>query len=156
MHNRELQQQLQAISDLIAKARTACGNDLEMYSHWAKYLCVRSAGFLENALLEVYSDFARVSAQQPVAEYVGKTLAKINNADTGKFLETARRFNPAWADELATFLDENGRGPAINSIVSNRHRIAHGLSSNITVVQVRIYLDKAVEVIEFMEEQCRR
>jgi hypothetical protein len=50
MRNRDLARQKQVLDELIAKTRNATGGDVEMQSHWAKYLCVLVAGFLENAL----------------------------------------------------------------------------------------------------------
>jgi len=37
--------------------------------------------------------------------------------------------------------------------MNNRHQIAHGKSSGITIARVRSYLDKAEEVLNFIEKQ---
>ncbi|MCI0487009.1 MAG: hypothetical protein L0229_10455 [Blastocatellia bacterium] len=155
MHNRELSSQLQRLRWLFNKANAACGNDFEMRSHWARYLCVLSAGFLENSLKEIYGEFVR-RAPKPVADYATSMLSGIQNPNTTKFIETARRFKPDWATELEAFVDSNGRREAINSIMKNRHEIAHGRPSGITMSQIKDYLDKAVEVIDFIESQCER
>ncbi len=52
-------------------------------------------------------------------------------------------------------MQQNGPKEAIDSIMANRHRIAHGRDSGITVARVREYLDKSVEVVEFIEAQCQ-
>src|ERR687895_2444231 len=59
------------------------------------------------------------------------------------------------ADDLEKFLVEQGRKDAIDSIIANRHAIAHGRDSGITVARVVQYLDRCVEVIDFMEAQCK-
>jgi len=156
MHNRELSIQLQRLRGLFDKAGAACRNDLEMLSHWAKYLCVLSAGFSENSLKEIYGEFVRGAAHKPVADYANSMLSRIQNPHATIFIETARRFKPDWATELEAFVDSNGRREAINSIMKNRHEIAHGRYSGITMSQIKDYLDKAVEVIDFIESQCRR
>lgn len=125
-----------------------------MRSHWAKYLCVLSAGFLENAITEIYGDFVRGAASKPVADYAMSTLSRIQNPKTSKFIEIARSFKPSWADALESYVDSDGRREAINSIMANRHEIAHGKHPGITLVQINDYLDRAVEVIEFLEHQC--
>jgi len=51
------------------------------------------------------------------------------------------------------YIDQDGRKEAINSIIKNRHHIAHGRDSNVTVGTVRGYFDKIIEVIEFIEDQ---
>lgn len=55
---------------------------------------------------------------------------------------------------LDVFLDQNGRRDAIDSAMANRHQIAHWGYSGITVARVRDYLDKSIEVIDFIENQC--
>jgi len=125
-----------------------------MRSHWAKYLCILSAGFLENAIEEVYGDFVRGAASKPVADYATSVLSKIQNPNIPRFIGTARSFRQDWATALDTYVDEEGRREAINSIMKNRHEIAHGKYSGITIAQIKDYLDKAVEVVEFIENQC--
>jgi hypothetical protein len=51
-------------------------------------------------------------------------------------------------------MSQNGRKDAIDSIMNNRHLIAHGKDSGITVARVNDYLRKCIEVIEFIEAQC--
>ena len=155
MRNRELDRQLQAIHSLFQRTRTACGDDVEMMSHWAKYLCVLCAGFLENALTAVYSDHCRRAASVPVANFATRSLEQISNPKTARFLEVAGRFKPAWRDDLEAFVNDDGRGDAINSIMANRHRIAHGQRSDITMARVSDYFTRAVRVVEFIEDQCR-
>jgi hypothetical protein len=156
MHNRELSSQLQKLRELFNKTNAACRNDFEMRSHWAKYLCVMSAGFLENSLKVIYGDFVRGAASKPAADYANSMLARIQNPNTTIFIETARRFKPEWATELEAFVDSDGRREAINSIIKNRHEIAHGQYSGITIAQIKEYLSKAVEVIDLIETQCER
>jgi len=155
MQNQEVSKQIQRLRDLFTKTSEACGGNIEIQAHWAKYLCIRAAGLLENALPEIYSSFVAGAAPTPIANFAGKQLDKIQNPKTPKFIEVARSFKPVWGDELQQFVDDNGRREAIDSIMSNRHRIAHGEDSGITVVQVKGYLDKAVEVLEFVEQQCK-
>ncbi|MGA9453625.1 MAG: HEPN domain-containing protein [Verrucomicrobiia bacterium] len=55
--------------------------------------------------------------------------------------------------DLELFLESNGRKDAIDSVMNNRHQIAHGKNSGITIARVRGYLDKAEEVLNFIERQ---
>ena len=59
----------QVIDDLFKKTKVAVGDNIEMQSHWAKYLCILSAGFLETALSEIYIEFSKTAASEPVANY---------------------------------------------------------------------------------------
>ncbi len=155
MINHKLTSQIERLNDLFRKVDSACGSDIEMRSHWAKYLCVLSAGFLENAIEEVFSDFARNAASKPVADFSMSALSKIQNPNMTKFLDIAKSFKPEWAVALEAYVDQDGRREAINSIIKNRHEIAHGKYSGITISQIKQYLEKAIDVVEFIDKQCK-
>lgn len=153
MRNHNLRNQIERLQILIRRSREASGDDFWLLSHWAKYLCVLSSGFLENSIREIYGEFVD-NAPQPIANYARRQLSNIRNPNEQKFFEIAQSFNPAWAEELREFTENGGRKDAIDSIISNRHRVAHGRDTTITVARLQDYLDRAIEVIDFIEEQC--
>jgi hypothetical protein len=154
MKNRELSRQIQILNNLFDKTSEATGGDIEFQSHWAKYLCILCAGFLENALSEIYVSFSSGAASPHVVSFTRKALSQITNPNTTRFIEITLSFDKTWGSNLKDFVEDNGRKDAIDSIMSQRHRIAHGKNSDITVVRLREYLKKAIEVIEFLEKQC--
>jgi len=155
MRNSELSRQLQVLHSLFDKAKTLSDVDIEILSHWARYLCVISAGFLENSLSEVYIDFSQRAASPHVANFTRKALSQIQNPKTQRFIEVTTSFNKSWGENLEVFVEENGRNDAINAIMTNRHKIAHGEVSDISLHRLSDYLRKAIEVVEFIENQCR-
>ena len=154
MNNRELSRQLQILKSLFDKVDDVADGDIEIISHWAKYLCVLSAGFLENSLIEVYVHFSTSASSPHVASFTRTALSHIQNPNSSRFVETANSFNKTWGENLEIFLDDKGRREAINAIMANRHKIAHGKNSDISFHRLRDYLGKAIEVIEFIETQC--
>lgn len=154
MKSQELNRQLQRLDWLIGQSSSFQGDQLEMQAHWARYLCVLVSGFIENAISDVYSQYSRSCASPNVSNYITSHLSKIQNPKSKKFLETAKSFNPIWEEDLGLFLAENGRKDAIDAIMSNRHLIAHGKDSGISLVRVKEYLEKVIQVIEFIEAQC--
>lgn len=154
MRSRLLFSQHQRLTWLLHQAKHFNSEQFELQAHWARYLCVLAAGFIENALADVYSTYARSSASPSISNYVEATLGKIHNPKSSRFLETARAFNADWEEALRDFLDIDGRKEAIDSIMTNRHLIAHGKDSGISLVRVSEYLKKSVQVIEFIENQC--
>lgn len=156
MQNQNINRELQVIRSLITKVDRSCSDDIELRSHWAKYICVLASGFLENSIYEVFSVFVDRAASQPVADYAKKKLSRIQNPKAQKIVEVLGEFKADWRNELKKFLDEKGRGSAIDSIMSNRHQIAHGKNSDITLIKVKDYLEKSVQVIEFIERQVDR
>jgi hypothetical protein len=156
MVNQELKKQLQRIEWLLRHTPEATAGELELQAHWGRYLCVLAAGFLENAIGLVYSDYAYRVAPPTVASYASSQLFRIQNPNANRFIATARDFRSDWAEELEQFLENEGRKEAIDGIMAQRHQIAHGRDVGITVARVASYLRRSVEVIEFIEEQCAR
>jgi len=153
MKSLELHKEHQKIINLIEKTKSI--SDIELQGHWGRYLCVLVAGFLENAIGEVYVKFITDSSSRQVAQYTIKTLKKIQNPKTDKFIETASRFKEEWGKQLKTFFEEDpSRKFAIDSIMQTRHNIAHGKDTVISVIQVKGYFEKSIKVIEFIESQC--
>lgn len=150
----ELSRQLSQLRYLISKSESFSEEDFEIRSHWAKYICVLSAGFLENALHEIFSNYCSKRAHPHVANFASKALDRIKNPRAHIFLEVAISFNENWKIGLEYFIDDKGRKEAINSIMGIRHLIAHGKDTNISLSQLKNYLDKSVEVMEFIEGQC--
>lgn len=155
MKNREVVRQTQSLQALVKKSQVATGGDIEIQAHWAKYLCVLAAGLLENTLVELYGDYCRKAASPAVANFSVAALGRIQNPKSQAFIDVSAAFNKAWGTALESFIEEDGRKEAINSIMANRHLIAHGRSSGITIARVSEYLGKVLDVFEFVEKQCK-
>jgi hypothetical protein len=154
MKSREIARQLQKIENLIKATSLTTGDNLELQGHWGKYLCVLCAGFLENAISEIYIDFVESVSTPPIASFSRKTLEKISNPKSNKFIEIASSFKKNWGEELdAYFSDNPSKKNAIDSIMNNRHQIAHGKTSSISVARVQEYLRESVDVLNFIESQ---
>jgi hypothetical protein len=155
MKSLELNKQHQKITELIKQTKLSTDHNLELQGHWGRYICILVAGFLENAISEVYVKFVTDSSSPQVAQYTIATLKKIQNPKTDKFIETASRFKKEWGEQLKIFIEEDqSRKYAIDSIMQTRHEIAHGKNTGISVVRVKEYFEKSVEIIEFIENQC--
>jgi len=140
---------------MINSSRDATLFNLEMQSHWACYICIRAAGFLENSIKELFSSYIRGKANENVANFAIRQLDSINNPKTKKFIEVANCFSKEWAADIQNFSDSNGYGYAIDAIMTNRHQIAHGKDSSITVTRLQDYLDRSVKLLEYIETVCK-
>lgn len=155
MKNVNLNQQYQKILHLINNTDKSTHGDIELQGHWGKYLCVLVAGFLENAIIAVYSDFVSGAASPHVSQFTLVNLEKIQNPKTEKFIQVAIQFKKDWGEELKDyFINHPDKKAAIDSIMTNRHLVAHGKSTSISVHRVREYLTLSIEVIEFIEDMC--
>ena len=155
MRSLRIASELQRLHDLIDRTAGAA-HDITLLGHWGQYLCVLAAGFLENSLTTIYSEYAKGSSSPQVAQFVSKRLTEIYNPNAERFVQTAGDFNEKWKVELSEFLDADPerRKGGINSIISNRNKIAHGESVSVSPGLVKDYLDRSVEVLEFIENQC--
>jgi hypothetical protein len=155
VNNAELNRQLQRLTHLLSRAKDLQG-DFELLGHWGRYMCVLAAGFLENAVKELYGDRARRSASPEVESFVLRTLERVQNPNATRFFEIASSFSAQWGKDLDTMLDDDSsrRRSAVNSIMSNRHLIVHGKNSDISVGRVREYLDASLEILDLIEVQC--
>ena len=156
MKSLELNRQAAVLRQLIKRV----GHDpttraLEMQAHWAKYICVLASGYTENVARDIFRRYVKANSySEPVVRYAIKQLDTIQNPRPDKFVQIASSFDPVWGRDLEAYLDQDSRSLSINAIMSNRHLIAHGRSSNITVGQVNLYIAKVTDVAEYMESLC--
>lgn len=152
MSRAEVVRQQQQLDHLFTQIGSFSG-DVELQSHWARYLCVLVSGFLETSVRAIYSSYARTKAAPYVANYVEARLKDFQNPKMGKILELTRAFSAEWEDALRTATEGEPKD-AVDSIVANRHRIAHGESVGITYDRMCRYYENAVLVVQKVEELC--
>lgn len=151
-NNLELNNQYNKINNLIVLAKEFEPDD-ELRSHLSKYICVICSGFIENSMYHTFSDIIdRVCEPSVVVQYTKKQLYKLQNTNTGKIRDVAESFNTDWwENKLKVFLHENDRAGSINYIFKERHNIAHGRNSEITINILENHFSKAVDVIKYIE-----
>lgn len=142
----------QRLDNLFAQI-SAFSGELELQSQWARYLCVLVSGFLEVSICATFNQFAQNSASPQVANFVKRTLDDFQNPKMGKIVELTRAFNSEWANELDA-VTAGRLKDAVDSIVTNRHHIAHGRDVGITYARIKDYYEDAVKVVELIEEMC--
>jgi hypothetical protein len=70
-----------------------------------------------------------------------------------KILQLTGGFSKEWASDLRLKTDGELKD-AVDSIAHNRNQIAHGGSVGMTYRQIKDYYDRAIKVIELIENQC--
>lgn len=150
MKNAEVSRQWQKLDAAIKKAFSST-TQLELQAHWARYFCVLASGFIENALKELYTEFVKRTCHNQVSSYAGSQLSHLKNPNAERFLQVARAFDARWASDIDAFMGSFGGKDAIDAIMNHRHLIAHGKDTTITIVRLRDYLNKALDVLERIE-----
>src|SRR5207253_249421 len=102
----------------------------------------------ENSLQVLYSTYVNKCTSEPVAKFASSKIKQIQNPRPARFFEIATGFKKDWGTNLEIYVALEGRYEAINAVMDNRHLIAHGKDSNITVHRVSEYFDKIVKVAE--------
>ena len=126
--------------------------DAEIQAHWAKYLCVLSSGFLESATRAIFREYARRNASIYVLNYVESKIKYFQNARMNDIIALSREFNPQWAINIESMITDELKA-AVDSIVNNKNQISHGQNVTISFNTIRTYYERAVKVIEFLEQQ---
>jgi hypothetical protein len=126
---------------------------LEVQSHWARYTCVIMSGYIEDCVKELLRAYTIERCPTSVFNYVSAQLKYFQKADTDSISNLVSRFDKAWLSSFTSFLTEE-RKAAVNSVVGNRHRIAHGLDVDVTMSQLSQWYPKVNEVIDYLLTLC--
>jgi hypothetical protein len=125
----------------------------ELLAHWAKYLCILTSGFIENSLRMILTCYAKDKSSPQVANFVESKITGITNLNEQKIAELLGAFNSAWRERFTEMRTESQKD-AIDSVVANRHQIAHGRSVGLTLARMKDFYTEVVKVITLIDEQC--
>ena len=151
MRNREVNQHKDRLDDLFSKVAEI--SDSELQAHWSRYLCILLSGFIETSIRSILSEYAENRASPVVSNYVQRELRRFQNPSMQRILDLLGSFSQEWAVQLSAQTTDEKKD-AINNIIGNRNRIAHGENVGISFVPLRGYYRNAVSVLELIEEQC--
>lgn len=143
-----IDQQKKKLDDLFRKVETI--DDLEMRSEWVQYLCVRTSGFLEEAVRVTLEDYAEEQSHPFVSNYVSSQLRYFSNPKTGRIVSIIRSFHPDWGDRFETEMQGELKD-AVNSIVANRHQIAHGQSVSLSYIRMKDFYTRAYRAVRVLQ-----
>jgi hypothetical protein len=126
---------------------------LEIQAHWARYTCIVMSGYIEDCVKELLRAYTIERSPTRVFNYVSAQLKYFQTADAEKISDLVSKFDEAWLTSLDAFLTDERRA-AVNSVVGNRHRIAHGLDVGVTMNQLKQWYPKVNEVIDHLAHLC--
>jgi len=142
-------QRLDSVFSLVGQMRL----DEEVLSHWAKYLCVLTSGFVENSLRVILQDYAAKHANESVARFVSSRIEGLTNLNDEKISQLLGAFSPAWRDTFHAMRSTEQKD-AIDSVLANRHLIAHGRSVGLTLARMKQYYGDISKVVKIIDEDC--
>ena len=138
----------QRIDNLLVRTRQQpINSDDELKAELARYLCILCSGLLEESLRLLLSAYASNKSSPRISNYVSARLSDFQNPNYEKILVLLASFEPSWRDHFEAMPSSEIKD-AINSVVLNRHQIAHGKPVGISVntfakyyEQVGIFID---------------
>lgn len=152
MDLRRIHQQRERIDNLFKSLNSH--DDLERQAHWARYLCVCISGYLEVSIRELLGRYSEQCASRSVSGYVWTQLKYFKNPKMEPTIQLVTSFDPGWGKSLRDFAEDE-RGDAVNSIVSNRNEIAHGVDVGVTIARLHKWYEKSNEVLDFLIGLCK-
>jgi hypothetical protein len=124
----------QRIDYLLKKCRGPEFDDY-MQSHIASYACVLMSGLIENAIRDIIADHSERKATPQISNFVKSRLDRFQNPDPDSVSRLLASFDSGLADRLEAHWNGEIKD-AIGSIVGNRHLIAHGRNTTLTLVRL--------------------
>jgi hypothetical protein len=129
-------------------------------SEWSRYLCVLVSGFVEESLRVLLEEYSKNHASQIIQSFVSSELKEITNCKAGKITSILRKFDPAWETNFLNEIQTNSRvvdeiKNSIDSVITNRHLIAHGKSVGINYSTISNYYSNVKRAVAILEAIIR-
>lgn len=124
----------------------------EILSHWARYLCVLTAGLIETGARLLCIEYVRLHASPDVEKFVSMRLRNLGNLNTERLQQLLGEFSDDWRQDFDREITD-AQKEAINSVLANRHGIAHGRPVGISLVRVKGYYTEILGVLEWMSRK---
>ena len=140
------------VDRIIKIGKPLSGSDLELLGHWGKYACIACSGYVEYALRFSLQSHIKRKAAPEILCYMNKSLDGIQNPKAEKFVKTLYLFSNNWGAQVEIFFQNNAESKsAIDSLMANRHLIAHGRPCSVSLGQVEGYFSQVNLAIDFVE-----
>ncbi|MBO1069911.1 MAG: hypothetical protein HEQ13_11290 [Dolichospermum sp. DEX189] len=139
----------QRIDNLFKKV--ALFEELEIKSEWSKYLCILVSGFIEESLRVLLEKYCENKASANIQKFVGKKIDNITNCKTEKIKRILLEFSSDWENEFTNKINDQIK-TAIDNVVQNRHKIAHGKSIPMSYHNILNYYNNVKKAVEILEE----
>lgn len=129
--------------------------DEELQAYLAKFLCVRTSGFIETSFKNLINDYINGTCPKPIQKYVSIKVKGVTNLSYERLLTTMNSLDTEWANSLKARTTEEQRS-ALNSVISNRNNIAHGENDSISYELMKGYYKSVKEIVGHLKQIIRK
>jgi len=114
---------------------SSCIEDDEIKAHYARYLCVLTSGYLEESIRIIISNYVLRRSPQTLSNYINVSTKNLTNLKTEKISLFLASFDNEWKEKFEDLLTDEEKD-SVDSVVANRHQIAHGKNVGVSYVRV--------------------
>lgn len=126
--------------------------DEEIRSMLTQYLCIRVSGLLEIFIKCRISDYALGRVPKEVNRFISGKFKDITNLKSSKLEIVLDSFSNVWSEKFCNHIKENAQQKtSIDSLITNRHNIAHGQTQNLTYKNMEQYYDDVKIIINKLD-----
>jgi len=127
-------------------------DDDELKAELTKHLCVLASGLLEVTCKEILLKYTSRRCAPEISNVVSVRLSYFQNPKVSKIQELLSEFDPRKAEHWKNDLSDE-ESDAVDSIVNNRHQIAHGRSIGLSFSVLARYHYHAAKALTAIEKQ---
>jgi hypothetical protein len=123
----------------------AASLDPELISHYSRYLCVLTSGYVEQSVKELVIHYCRRRSAEPIVRYVSQQVSQLRNINRQKLRTLIESLDSSWWTKL-----ENSHSvelEALDSIATVRNAISHGQDTGMTIATIRQYFSDVNAVL---------
>lgn len=131
-------------------------DDDEIKSSLVKLFCVRTAGLLEVFLKTRISEYSKGKVPKEINKFLTGKFKDITSLKTKKLNDVLSSFSLEWAQRFEDYIEDHEQEKSsLDSIIDQRHHIAHGQSSNISTSSMTQYYEDVKKIVNHLDSIIR-
>lgn len=148
--NIKVSQNIKEIDNVFSLAESQ--SDDEIKSYLANFICIRASGLIENYIKTRISDYSEKKVPKQISRYLSLKFADITNLKETKLRDVLGQFSQEWQNDFEELIRNNQQLKiSLDSLIINRHSIAHGKHASLTLKMVRQYYEDVKTVINKLD-----
>lgn len=131
-------------------------DDDEVKSSLVKLFCVRTAGMLEVFVKTRISEYFKNKVPKEISRFLSAKFKDITSLKSSKLKDVLMSFSTEWGAEFDEYLaDHEQQKSSLDSIIAQRHSIAHGQPSSLSLASMSQYYDDVKAVVVYLDTIIR-
>lgn len=152
MNSQYINDKFKVIEDSLNKAKNSSASDPELSSMLSSYSTVLISGIYEDVIEYLFIQRAGKNGDTEIGGLVKVLIDRVfRNPEYDKIENLVKALDSRYATELNSKIAERSKD-ALNSIIRNKNKVAHGEVSNATLNDIELYHKDATKIFEELEK----